>query len=199
MRLGLTYLLLAKQAFLILAQCSALSLLCQACLIPMPIEQEPVEPNYQPYYLFEQTMPVPGELVLYEPAQQENISFLVAGLNDLNEDDLLYWRVFLNYEGKYYNAIFRSNIDNGLDREAWSKGISFELDPCFDFKIFNLKGPFRIELVVSDRPFLDLNEGTIDQNGEEAFILFPNQMIPEQAKSFRIHWMVDYDKNNCIL
>jgi hypothetical protein len=173
--------------------------ICEACLVPMPIEQEPIAPNYQPYYLFEQTMPVPGELVLYEPAQQENIRFVVAGLNDLNQDDLLYWRVFLNYEGKYYNAIFRSNIDSGLSKEDWSKGISFELDPCFDFKIFNLKGPFRVELVVSDRPFLDLNAIELDQNGEEEFILLPNQMLPDQAKSFRIHWMVDYDKNNCIL
>jgi hypothetical protein len=167
-----------------------------SCLVPMPIEQEPIEPNYPPEYLSSQTLPTPGTLVVYDPSSQENIRFLIAGLDDPNFNDLLYWRVFLNYEGKYYNAIFRSNVDRGIDRFDWASGIQFEVDPCFDFKIFNLQGPFRVELVVADRPFIESNPQTSDEILE---LVEPNQMLPKQAKSFRVHWMIEYDKNNCIL
>ncbi len=172
------------------------SMLMTSCLVPMPIEQEPIEPNYPPEYLSSQTYPTPGALIDYDPASQENIQFTIAGLSDPNLNDLLYWRVFLNYEGKYYNAIFRSNVDRGIDRFNWEAGIQFEVDPCFDFKIFNLQGPFRVELVVADRPFIESNLQTSDESLE---IVEPNQMLPEQAKSFRVHWMIEYDKNNCIL
>ena len=172
------------------------SLMMISCLVPMPIEQEPIEPNYPPEYLSSQTYPTPGALIDYDPASQENIQFTIAGLSDPNLNDLLYWRVFLNYEGKYYNAIFRSNVDRGIDRFNWESGIQFEVDPCFDFKIFNLQGPFRVELVVADRPFIESNLQTTDESLE---IVEPNQMLPTQAKSFRVHWMIEYDKNNCIL
>ena len=157
----------------------------------MPIEQSRITPNLSPFYNYFLVSPSPSSIVSYNPELDESnaLFFEVGGLDDPNSDDLIFWRVFLNYQGRFYNAIYRSNRGDGLSPTLREEGISFQINPCLDFKLFQFEGPYRVELIVSDRPFL-----TADTDETQI-----NQLLASGAKSFRIHWFVDYNRTLCPL
>lgn len=167
--------------------CSFFSL--SGCLIPMPIEADPAEQNFSPSFPYELVHPDPAYLIQYQPDVFEGaaLSFSVSDLEDPNDEDKLYWRVFLNYQGQYYNAIYRSNRGDGLPPAARSEGIQFQISPCLDFKLFPFEGPYRVELVITDRPFRQTSDELVQIN----------QVLPQGAKSVRIHWFVDYERALC--
>ena len=163
---------------------------CVGCVVPMPIEADPAELNYAPSYEYSLVSPTPARLISYSPeGPAAALDFALGGLDDPNEDDNLYWRVFLNYQGRYYNAIYRSNRGDGLTPARRAEGVRFQLSPCLDFKLFPFEGPYRVELIVADRPFKQAEEG-------EDLI---NQILPEGARSFRVHWFVEYERALCPL
>lgn len=168
-----------------------LALSLSGCLIPMPIEQEQIQFNYPPTYEFFSVYPSPSQIIDYqaEVSEGQSLFFQTGPLNDPNPDDLLFFRVFLNYQGRYYNAIYRSNRGDGLSPILRDEGIEFQINPCLDFKLFNFDAPYRVELIVADRPFRQVEE-------ESAFI---NQILPEDAHSFRIHWFIRYSQSLCPL
>jgi len=165
--------------------------MAQACLIPMPIEADPAEQNYAPSFPYELIEPDPAYVIDYQPDVLEGsaLSFSVRELEDPNATDKLYWRVFLNYQGRFYNAIYRSNRGDGLPPSARQEGVLFQLSPCLDFKLFPFEGPYRVELVIADRPFRQTDEGS----------QLINQILPEGAKSTRIHWFISYERALCPL
>lgn len=167
------------------------AVLALACVVPMPIEADPAELNHAPSYEFSLVAPTPARLIDYAPEGPAvaPLEFLLGGLDDPNEDDNLYWRVFLNYQGRYYNAIYRSNRGDGLTPALRAEGVSFQLSPCLDFKLFPFEGPYRVELIVADRPFRQAEDG--------ADLI--NQILPEGARSFRVHWFVRYERALCPL
>ena len=166
-----------------------LTLGAEGCLLPMPIEADPAEQNYAPSFPYELIEPDPAYQVDYQPDVLEgaSLSFSVRELEDPNDEDKLYWRVFLNYQGQYYNAIYRSNRGDGLPPSSRVEGVQFQISPCLDFKLFPFEGPYRVELVIADRPFRQTNEE----------LLLINQVLPEGAKSARVHWFVDYERALC--
>ena len=161
------------------------------CMLPMPISADPAEQNYAPSVVYELIEPDPAYLVSYQPERAGGapLTFSVPELEDPNEGDQLYWRVFLNYQGRYYNAIYRSHRGEGLPPSARSEGVVFQLSPCLDFKLFPFDGPYRVELMISDRPFR--------QSDDESLLV--NQLLPEAAKSVRVHWFVTYERALCPL
>ena len=162
-----------------------------SCIIPMPLEQDQTEQNYPPSHESFQVNPTPSQIIEYNPevSNGQPLQFSIGPLSDPNEEDSLFWRVFLNYQGRYYNAIHRSNRGSGISPALRTKGIQFQLTPCLDFKLFNFEAPYRVELIVSDRPFREVEE-------DNAFI---NQILPEDAQNFRVHWFVRYTKALCPL
>ena len=162
------------------------------CLVPMPLEPEALQENQSPRYQRETLSPSPELLLRYNPELTEGapINFFVGGLSDPNRQDALYWRVFLNYQGLYYHPIHRSNRGAGLNESLREEGIRFEVDPCLDFRVFESEGPHRVELIVSDRPFLSERDGEIE--GAR-----PNQDLPEDALSFTIRWFVSFSRDRC--
>lgn len=122
-------------------------------------------------------------------SENNDLEFDVGPLEDPNSADTLFWRLFLNYEGRFYNAIYRSNQGSGISFSQRYEGIQFSIDPCLDFKLFTFEGPYRVELIVSDRPFL---QETTDSQ-------LINQLIPKEAKSFKLHWFIDFPQELCLL
>ena len=173
------------------ALCLSAALWSVGCMVAMPISADPSEQNYAPSFPYELVSPDPAYLVTYQPELEEGgpLTFSVVELEDPNEGDSLYWRVFLNYQGRYYNAIYRSNRGEGLPPSARSEGLSFQLSPCLDFKLFPFDGPYRVELVIADRPFRQTDDDS----------LLINQILPEGAKSTRLHWFVTYERALCPL
>ena len=168
------------------------SVLFVSCVIPMPVEQDVTEENFAPSYDPTWVAPNPAQVIDYDPQlnSERSIIFDVGAMSDPNQADTLFWRVFLNYQGRFYNAIYRSNRGGGLSPAQRIEGISFSLSPCLDFKLFNFEGPYRVELIVTDRPFIS------SDTGESAFI---NQLIASDAKSFRVHWFVRFPQELCPL
>ena len=165
--------------------------LCTGCVVPMPVELDDTEENFAPSYDPTWITPTPAQVIDYDPqlSGERSILFDVGAVTDPNQADTLFWRVFLNYQGRFYNAIYRSNRGGGLSPSQRTEGISFALSPCLDFKLFNFEGPYRVELIVTDRPF-------ISDSGESAFI---NQLIAEDAQSFRVHWFIRFPQELCLL
>lgn len=161
------------------------------CVIPMPIELDETEQNFSPSHDPSWVNPPPSQIIHFDPqlTTRKTISFELGPLEDPNEADTLFWRVFLNYQGRFYNAIYRSNRGGGILPLRRVEGIQFTLTPCLDFKLFTFEGPYRIELIVTDRPFL--NDG-----GDGSFI---NQLLSDDAQSFRVHWFVSFPQELCPL
>lgn len=163
--------------------------LMTGCVIPMPIELDDTEENFAPSHDPSWVSPSPAQVIEYDPVVSEGaeLSFEVGALDDPNVGDVLFWRVFLNYQGRFYNAIYRSNRGGGITLSQRTEGIEFSLSPCIDFKLFNVEGPYRIELIVTDRPFLD----------ERSESIFINQLLAADAKSFRVHWFIELPQELC--
>ena len=144
-------------------------------------------PSFDPLWV----SPTPAMIIEYDPIVTDGqaIEFDIGPIGDPNKSDTLFWRVFLNYQGRFYNAIYRSNQGGGLSLTRRQEGIQFTLDPCLDFKLFSFEGPYRVELIVSDRPFLQDTE-------DQASI---NQLLAEEAMSFRIHWFIRFPQELCPL
>lgn len=168
-----------------------ISLLLAGCIIPMPIELDETEDNFAPSSDPSWISPSPAQIIDFDPIQslQRGVSFKLGPLDDPNEADTIFWRVFLNYQGRFYNAIYRSNRGGGISPSRRDEGISFTLDPCLDFKLFTFEGPYRVELIVTDRPFLT-------ESGDGSLI---NQLLSSEAQSFRVHWFIRIQQELCPL
>ena len=158
----------------------------------MPIEIDGSSENLAPSYLPLWVSPNPSQIIEYQPeiVQGQAINFTTGPIIDPNNNDILFWRVFLNYQGRYYNAIFRSNRGEGITADQREQGISFQVSPCVDFKLFNYASPYRVELIVSDRPFKS------NQTEESPLV---NQVLSDGAYSFKIEWFIRYDQALCPL
>jgi hypothetical protein len=158
----------------------------------MPIEGDRSSENLAPSYESLWVYPNPSQIIEYQPevAQGQPIDFSTGPIFDPNESDILFWRVFLNYQGRYYNAIFRSNRGEGIKADQREQGISFQISPCVDFKLFNYDPPYRVELIVSDQPFKSNNESDSP---------LVNQVLSDGAYNFKIEWFVRYDQALCPL
>lgn len=157
----------------------------------MPIELDESEANFAPSYDPTWMSPTPAMIIEYNPMllQGSSLEFDSGPLSDPNQADTLFWRVFLNYQGRFYNAIYRSNQGGGISFSQRDEGIRFNVDPCLDFKLFTFEGPYRVELIVSDRPFLQ----DTDEN------LTINQLLANDAKSFKVHWFIDFQQELCLI
>ena len=156
------------------------------CILPMPLEQEAPIENLPPSYNTATLTPSPEQLVDYDPELSGGapLEFFLGGLEDPNIEDALFWRVFLNYQGIYYHPIHRSNRGAGLVESQRTRGIRFQVDPCLDFRVFGTEGPHRVELIVSDRPFLFEEDDTREER--------PNQALPDDAKNFTVRWFLRF-------
>ena len=163
------------------------------CLVQMPLEQEETPENQAPRYQLERLTPSPERIISYDPELSDGapLDFFVGGLNDPNSGDALFWRVFLNYQGLYYHPIHRSNRGAGLSALLRTEGIRFQVDPCLDFRVFESEGPHRVELIVSDRPFIQESEE------EGSITARPNQALPSEAESFTIRWFISFSRDRC--
>ena len=172
-----------------LLRCAIWGVVMSGCVIPMPIEVDETEENFAPSHDPMWVSPSPAQVIEYDPVVSEDreLEFEVGALEDPNNVDVLFWRVFLNYQGRFYNAIYRSNRGVGITLNQRAEGVSFSLLPCLDFKLFNFEGPYRVELIVTDRPF-------VDEVGESASI---NQLLASDAKSFRVHWFIRLPQELC--
>ena len=157
----------------------------------MPIELDEAEENFAPTFNPSWVEPNPAFVIDYDPLLSDGqpLLFEVGAIDDPNLADTLFWRVFLNYQGRFYNAIYRSNRGGGLSTIQRLEGVEFSLSPCLDFKLFNFEGPYRVELIVTDRPF-------VTGSGDSAQI---NQLLASDAESFRVHWFVRFSPELCPL
>ena len=169
----------------------SIGLALNACVIPMPIELDESEANFAPSYDSAWVSPTPTMIVEYDPviSRESILEFDSGPLNDPNQADTLFWRVFLNYQGRFYNAIYRSNQGGGISLSQRDEGVRFSVDPCLDFKLFTFEGPYRVELIVSDRPFL--------QDSDESILI--NQILANDAMSFKVHWFINFPQELCLI
>ncbi len=116
--------------------------------------------------------------------------FRTGPLDDPNQDDRLFWRWFFNYQPSAgYTLVFDSSPAEGSAPDQLVNGVEFSLNPCLFPPSFASPEPVeRVYLIVADRPFVD-DEPPDAPN--------PNQVLPDDARSFRLTWFVQIDRGKC--
>jgi hypothetical protein len=158
------------------------------CLVPGPLEEEEVPPNYPPVFAPEKVTPPFEQEIAYDPAvTTEPIQFTVPDITDVDIGDRVYWRWFVNYDARFLPFIFANGPDLGGTPVDGKTRISLTIAPCEDLASFSGRTLHRIELVAADRPFLTDDETTVARN----------QQLPPEAGHFRVIWFVSVDLAAC--
>jgi hypothetical protein len=158
------------------------------CLVPAPIDEETVPPNYPPVFAPETVTPAFEQEITYDPAvSTEPISFEIPDITDVDANDRVYWRWFINYDARFNDRIAAVGLDVGAKPIDGKTRISYSVSPCDDFAAFTGRTLHRVEVLVSDRPFLPDDENTVAGN----------QRLPADAGHFRIVWFIAVDPTAC--
>ncbi len=158
------------------------------CLFPMPLNEEEDEPNYPPTYIYSVVQPDPSKPVEYDPTtQNEIIHFSTGSIDDLNAEDQLYYRIFMNYTGIKGYGYYSGNDTTGIFPESRLDGIQFSINICKELPHGVNQ---RIDLLVADRTFLPSSEEDPQEPN-------PYQVLSDwNGLSFKITWFVDTSKCN---
>lgn len=166
---------------------ATLPVLLAGCLVPAPIDEEEVPPNYAPVFALETVTPPYGQEITYDPAvTTEPIKFEIPDITDSDADDRVYWRWFTNYDSRF-SQVFASGLPNGARPVGGRTSISISIAPCTDLTAFPTRKLHRIEVLVADRPFLLDDETTVARN----------QSLPDDAGRFKVVWFVNFDPAAC--
>ncbi len=171
-----------------LTKLALLSIPAMACVVPIDIEVEPVPPNYPPMFRPELVQPSFQREVEYDPELNEGrLTFQVPGVTDVDAVDRLYWRFFVNYDPTFSFAIAGAGSTTGRPQTTGGVNVTYPLDPCVDLSGSNTRDLHRLEVVISDRPFLD----------DTAASGARNQALPTDAGQIRVVWFIRVDLDRC--
>jgi len=163
------------------------SLTLCGCLVPAPVEEEEVPPNYPPSFAPERVTPPYEQVVLYDPqVSTEPIEFQVPGVTDIDAGDRVYWRWFINYDARFPKI---DALGPTLGREAAPPGVdvSFSVLPCVDFASFGDRIVQRVTVVATDRPFVDDDDESQTRH----------RTVATGAGHFALTWFVSVDLSTC--
>lgn len=160
------------------------------CVVPMPIEPEPVEQNLPPFYLTPSVSPPFNQLIEFDPELAEALELRTGPIGDPNPGDRIFFRWFFNYLPNGFPFIAEEGPPEGRSLASLVDGaIVNRLTPCIDLttNAFRETDLHRIEVVIADRPFVSDVEGTQT----------PNQTVAEGGYLLRIVWFVRVDRSKC--
>lgn len=151
--------------------------------MPLPIEEEPKESNFPPFYDSASVSPEFGQLVHFtiDPERpDEKIRFVIQslGYGDFNLDDRIFWQWYVDYDpgNPQVKAL---GPDLGREPNGTAErldDISFGAEPQVCLDSTRVNGFMRVMVIVADRPFL--RDDT-------------NTRVIEGGKTFRIVWFVE--------
>lgn len=159
-----------------------------ACLLVEPIEEEEIPPNYPPTFAPERASPPFEQEVVFDTQNRtEPIVFKVSGISDADTDDRVYWRWYTNYDARSFPLAAANGLTAGRAQGPDGVTVTYSLSPCDDLSTFQGRTLHRVELIVTDRPFLD----------DEATAGNRNQQLTPGAGQFRVVWYVEADLSRC--
>lgn len=162
------------------------TLLC-ACVLPLPIEGEPVSENFPPFFDPGSLTPKPRDPG-FDPEVSDTQEWCVHGVADPNETDRLYKRWFINY-GARVTFPLEFESQGGRGQVEGGHTFCFSVKPCVNAvfpDVENTRTLHTVELIVADRPFkdnADLEEGEL-----------PFQTVTEGGRHVRATWFLQFDK-----
>jgi hypothetical protein len=163
--------------------------LVSGCVVPGEIEAEPAPVNRAPFFRPQSVVPAFEQETRYDPEVTLGpLRFEVPGIRELDEEDRIFWRWFVNYDRRFFSQVFAQTPFGRLPGPD-GLSITFDLDPCVDLAPFAPRTLHRVELIVADRQFEEDTPETV----------FRNQTLPEVAHQFRIVWFVEVDLSKCEL
>ena len=162
-------------------------LLLAGCVIPLPIEGEPIERNFPPFYTGGSLAPSPNEPA-FDPETEETREWCVHGVEDPNARDRIFYRWFINYDGVRVTSDLEGNPPGGRAQVEGGLALCFPVRPC-EHSVFpdeqNIRELHTIELIIADREFKS-NDELLE--GEAPF-----RALPEDATSVRITWFLQFE------
>lgn len=166
---------------------AALATLPVGCVVPMPIEAEPIEQNLPPFYFIDAVTPPFNLLVEFNPELDQSIEFRTGPIGDPNPEDRIFYRWFVNYQPSGRPPITDPGPPEGVPLSELTAGsIDLRLEPCAG-NTFNDGDLHTIEVVIADRPFVaDDDESPT-----------PNQTVPPGAYKRRLVWFMRFDRSDC--
>lgn len=172
-------------ALLLVALAGALA----GCVVPMPIEAEPIEQNLPPFYITEAVSPPFNQVVEADPEFETVIELRTGPIGDPNPEDRIFYRWFINYQPTGFPFIAEAGPPEGQSlSELLTGSISKRLEPCIELtsNAFVERDLHTVEVVIADRPFIaDPDSPT------------PNQAVPDGAYKVRVVWFIRFDRTKC--
>lgn len=166
------------------------SLAAAGCVVPMPIEAEPIEQNLPPFYITPAVTPQFNQVVEFDPENADILELRTGPIGDPNPGDRIFFRWFFNYTPTGFPFIAEDGPAEGQSLASLVDGaIVNRLAPCVDLttNAFRETDLHRIEVVIADRPFVtDADDSPT-----------PNQTIAEGGYLLRIVWFVRFDRSKC--
>lgn len=167
---------------------AALALAGGGCVVPMPIEAEPIEQNLPPYFFSDAVTPPFNLLVEFNPELDQSIEFRTGPIGDPNPDDRIFYRWFVNYQPSGRPPITDTGPPEGVSLTELAAGsIDLRLEPCAGNTFSRDVDLHTIEVVIADRPFI--------ADGDDSPT--PNQTLPVGAYKKRLVWFMRFDRSNC--
>lgn len=164
--------------------------LAAGCMVPMPIEVEPVEQNLPPFYITAAVSPPSNREVEFDPEFETAIELRTGPVGDPNIDDRIFYRWFINYQPTGFPFIAETGPPEGQSLAELVEGsIDKRLEPCTDLtsNAFLERDLHTVEVVIADRPFI----------ADDADSPRPNQTVPEGAFKVSITWFIRFDRSKC--
>ncbi len=161
-----------------------------ACVVPMPIEAEPVEQNLPPYYITAAVSPSTDQVVEFDPELDQALELRTGPIGDPNADDRIFYRWFINYQPTGLPGIADPGPPEGLTLAELATGsIDQRLEPCVDLggSAFDDLELHTVQVVIADRPFV------ADDDDSPT----PNQTVPDGAFKTKLVWFIRFDRSKC--
>lgn len=169
---------------------AALASAVAGCVIPGPIEAEPIEQNLPPYYITGAVSPPFNQIIEFDPELEDSVELRTGPIGDPNAGDRIFYRWFFNYLPLGFAFITDVGPAAGLSLDDLVNGsITYRLSPCNELNIESFRGvdPHRVEVVFADRPFVaDVPDSPT-----------PKQTVAEGGYLVRIVWYIRFDETKC--
>ncbi|MCB9552296.1 MAG: hypothetical protein H6705_10520 [Myxococcales bacterium] len=166
------------------------SIAASGCVVPMPIEAEPIEQNLPPFYITAAVTPAFNQIVEFDPEVADVLELRTGPIGDPNAGDRIFFRWFFNYTPSGFPFIAEDGPAEGQSLASLVDGaIINRLQPCVDLttNAFRETDLHRIEVAFADRPFVADVENSPT----------PNQTVAAGGYLVRIVWFVRFDRSKC--
>jgi hypothetical protein len=154
-----------------------------ACVVPVAPQFDDPEPNFPPFVV--SSDPGVGEIITYTADAPNRAIMVIVGDNNLG--DSLFVRWLIDYPSTDPDNMRKALEARFLPSTAVIRSPPLKFLPNCNIIPRSAANPHRLVLSISDRPFLDKENGDMVSNDS------PFDSVPDGANRTRVVWLLHMD------